>query len=237
MSGMYCPVDGDEFQEGVTRCPEHDVELVEDQPVFEDRLSWIDRFNDRSAVRLSFLVFVAAAIVYALSGFVTALLYLLIQHWDWEAIDNVQVFQQVQSASFPVGIAALGALAGALLLRTYLFLSETGVAAAGSEPAKAETLWDGSVPAALMRLLFALSVVFALLWAGTGIATSRDQVEYQASFGGFGGDAEPPSDAFVTMATVNTAAYTGGVATLAIMGAGLMARTHARGRRRSDSIA
>ena len=29
---MYCPVDGDEFVEGVTRCPEHDVDLVEEPP-------------------------------------------------------------------------------------------------------------------------------------------------------------------------------------------------------------
>lgn len=131
-SGMYCPVDGDEFQEGVTRCPEHDVQLVEDQPVLQERLSWIDRFNDRTAVRLSFLVLAASALVYALSGFVTALLYLLIQHLGWEAIDTVQVFQQVQSAAFPVGLAALGTLAGALLLRTYPLVSETGVIAAGS---------------------------------------------------------------------------------------------------------
>lgn len=86
----------------------------------------------------------------------------------------------------------------------------------------------------LIRLLFALTVVFALLWAGTGIATSREQVEYRSSFG-FGSDAESPSDSFITLATVNTAAYTGGVASLAIMGAGLIARTHERGRRRSDS--
>lgn len=32
---MYCPVDGAEYREGITRCPEHDVDLV-DEPLEPD---------------------------------------------------------------------------------------------------------------------------------------------------------------------------------------------------------
>jgi hypothetical protein len=52
---MYCPIDGDEFRERVTRCPEHGVDLVEEPPDLEKPISWIARFNDRAAVRLSFV--------------------------------------------------------------------------------------------------------------------------------------------------------------------------------------
>lgn len=202
---MYCPIDGDEFREGITRCPEHNVDLVEELPDLEEPASWIDRFNDRTAVRLSFLVLLLAAVIYAIAGFITAGIYLMTQLQHWKTIETAQVFNQVQAAAFPVGIAAFGALAGALLLRTYLLFSDGASVSSSSDE---ESSVPGPIPGAIMRLLFALTVVFALLWAGTGIATSRDQVENSASFR-FGGAPEEPDDSFITLLTLNHVGYTG----------------------------
>lgn len=227
---MYCPIDGDEFREGITRCPEHGVDLVEEPPDLEEPASWIDRFNDRTAVHLSFVVLLLAAVIYAIAGFITAGIYLMTQLQHWKAIETAQVFNQVQAAAFPVGLAAFGALAGALLLRTYLLFSDRASVSSSSDEESA----PGPIPGTIMRLLFALTVVFALLWAGTGIATSRDQVESSASFG-FGGTPEEPDDSFITLLTLNHVGYTGAVASLAIMGAGLILRTHQRGRRGTET--
>lgn len=105
-SDMYCPVCGDEFREGFTRCPEHDVELVDEPPELEEPVSiwerFIDRerFDDRKVMRVAFIVLLVAAAAYALSGFIAATLLALIQLRDWESFDAVQLFQNVQSAFF-----------------------------------------------------------------------------------------------------------------------------------------
>ena len=228
---MFCPVDGDEFVEGITRCPEHHVELVEEPPELEESLSWIDRFNDRTGVRIAFLVFVIAAVVYALSGFTTALIYLTSELQDERTFETAQIFQEVQSATFPVAIATLGILAGALLLRGYLLMDKRASMRIGPDQAIEEQEGEGPISPGLMRVFFTLTVMFALLWAATGIATSKEQAEYSTPFG-VGSD-EEPIDTFILLVALNHGAYTGGVTCLAIMGAGLIARTHRRGQNRS----
>jgi hypothetical protein len=228
---MFCPIDGDEFLEGVTRCPEHDVELVEDPPELSERLSWVERFNDRVAVRFAFVIFLVSAVTYGISGAAAGIVYLLLDanNFGEDAFNTVNRLQQVQSLAFPLAIASLGVLLGALVLRTYL-----GHSAGTSE--RNETATDapepaaGPIPQAVMRLLFALTVVFALLWAGTDIATSREQIRSGPAFG-FGRDQKSPDDSYVALVSLNLVAYVCGVSSLAIMGAGLMARAYDRGRR------
>jgi hypothetical protein len=69
------------------------------------------------------------------------------------------------------------------------------------------------------------------LWAGTGIATSEDRARYTTAITTFGvgdGDEEEPDETFLDLLSLHYAAYAGGVGCLAIMGAGLIARTYRR---------
>lgn len=88
----------------------------------------------------------------------------------------------------------------------------------------------GPISPGLMRLLFALTVAFALLWAGTGIAISRQRVENTQVIG-LPGEQRKPDDTQVTLGMLNYAAYSGAAACLAIMGAGLIVGVHQRFRR------
>ncbi|MFN2526357.1 MAG: hypothetical protein ABR505_08860 [Actinomycetota bacterium] len=230
---MYCPIDGEEFREGITRCPEHGVELEEEPPEIEELLSFLDRFNDRIIMRITFVVLLAAAFVYAVSGATVAFLYLMIQFRDWEADSAAFSLQQIQSAAFPIGIAALGGMVGAVILRIYLRHPERrSEDARASDSERDPDRSFGPISPTVMRLLFALTVLFALLWAGTGIATSKEQVELTHAFGNVAGERPEPSDTYLTLAALNYAGYTGGVAALAIMGAGLIAGTHERPHRK-----
>lgn len=233
---MYCPVDGAEFREGTTRCPEHDVDLVDEPPDLGEPLSWVERFTDRTAVRLSFLVFLIAAVVYALAGVVSALIVLMVQLRQWRATEPATVLYEVQSAAFPVAVAGFGALAGALVLRTYLVLSQRQRVDSEEPPVSDDgtTSTAGPIPSVIMRLLFALTIVFSLMWAVTGIATSRQQAEYSSSFA-FGGVEDKPGESYITLQALNYVGYSGGVTSLAIMGAGLVLQAHERGRRREGS--
>ena len=224
---MYCPVCGDEYVEGVTRCPEHDIDLVSEPPELDESLSWLDRFNDRVILRITFIVFVVAALVYAISGAATAVLYHFIQGGGQDdSFEKAQLAQQIQTAAFPVALAALGILVGALLLRTYISVdgkSQTfGVDGSPGGVALLNPLGHG-----LMRFLFALSVVFTLLWAVTGIASSQEQIE-RTSVRISTEVGEEPADAYLLLLTLNLIGYVGGVASLAIMGAGLMVGAHRR---------
>lgn len=145
---MYCPVCGDEYREGITRCPEHDVELVEEPPELEEAPSWLDRFNDRIALRVTFIILVISGVVYALSGFVTGALFGLAEFQNSQSADMIRVLQPVQSAFWSIGKASLGVLAGAVLLRGYLSLSR------GSERALSDderSLGPGSVGGPSLR--------------------------------------------------------------------------------------
>jgi hypothetical protein len=153
---MYCPICGDEYREGITRCPEHDVELVAEPPELEETASFLERLDERIAIRAVFIALLVATVIYALSGIVTSTFFALIQLADWEGgFDSAVLSQNIQSGAFAVGVGALGCLAGAVLLRAYLAMSGMGepdVTAAGSPDSGAPA---GGIGAAIMRLLFA----------------------------------------------------------------------------------
>lgn len=221
---MYCPVDGDEFVEGITRCPEHDVDLVEEPPdLDEDVVRLADYLTEHATLRLALIVLVAAAIIYALSGVVVGALYGLSEAVGWFAPLNVA--SAVQFAARPVALAALGIIVGAVLLRAYTTMRDGSGAGSPSE---------ASSPAdALSRLLYTLLIVFTILWAATGIATARQTAEVEGlRFLGPGFEEERPSDTIILLNAIHYAAYNGGAACLVIMGGRLIVRWH--GRMRSD---
>lgn len=220
---MYCPICGDEFRDGITRCSEHDVDLVEEPPFVEEPPP---RWNDRVAVRVVFVIFLIAAVTYGISGFISGTIFAMVQLREW-SYENAQLFDGVQSAMFPVALAAFGVLAGAALLRIY---TGTGTPARvlterADLPGSIST--GGPIGLVLMRVLFALTVLFALLWAGTRVAMSGDHAEFMTRFGtptGF----EEPGDTFATLLALNYGAYSAGVACLTIMGAGVLVGIHQR---------
>lgn len=222
----YCPICGDEYIDGVTRCPEHDVELVDEPPELDQEPSWVDRVDHRGLLKITFIVFLLAALVYAVSGAVSAVLLGLLYFQRSSNNEMAAVFGQVQSAAFPVAISCLGILAAALLLRVYLVSSETYMSPSASVNRSNRSGVLDSLGPQMMRLLLALTIMFALLWAGTGIATSQQRAESRAN--AFPPAQRPEDDAQVILFTLNYAAYTGGVACLAIMGAGLMMRAYSR---------
>src|SRR5688572_16141242 len=123
---MYCPVDGDEFVAGVTRCPEHDVELVEEPPELGDdgAGTLVDYFSEKMTLRTARRVLVGAAVVYAVSGVVTSVLFGLAQSQRHDVFNVINIVSAAQTAGRVVALAALGVMAGTLLLRAYTWLNQ-----------------------------------------------------------------------------------------------------------------
>jgi len=212
----YCPVDGDEYLDSVTRCPDHDVELVDEEPNLPEAMSWVERLNDRLAMRVAFILFFLAATVYAVAGTVAGLL-IALDPLKQSHFERSFQFSTIQEAAFPLAIAALGVMIAALALRGYLEPGELRVTADADEMKRPST---GEGP---MRLLFALVVVFALLWAGTSIAISRERSGPQELF-----QEEQANDTYITLSALNYSAYSVGTSCLAIMGASLIMRAYRR---------
>lgn len=226
---MYCPVCGDEFREGFTRCPEHDVELVEepvDIEAEEREFPHLPALDERFGIRVAFGVLLASAIVYAL----TTLIYNLASVWAlWLRTDPTDPFgwQHIRAAAFSLGLGSFGVLAGAVLLRTYQRISRGYPAprakAAFDEP---ESKWVARLTGAgFMRLLLALVGVFALVWFVTGVVTQNEVVRYQLSFP-IQSDLPTPSRGLISMVALHDVTFDGGIAAFALMAAALMVRTH-----------
>ncbi|MFN2588561.1 MAG: hypothetical protein ABR613_10660 [Actinomycetota bacterium] len=212
-------MDGDEYREGITRCPEHDVDLVEEPPEPDEDegplLGWPD---DRAAVRLAFLVLIAAGAVYAVSGVVFGVLLWFPSVRESGEATALRLAQAVNAGAWAIGMAALGALGGAVLVKTYALLrGRSRLEHPATEPA----------PGAAMRLLFGLVIVFSVLWAVTGVATSWENAELSTGFYRSQGP-DDPSDAFVALVAVNSAAYACAVGSFAVMAAALARRVYAR---------
>ena len=218
---MYCPVDGIEYREGITRCPEHDVDLVAEPPDVEDDPPGLwERLDGGAAARVAFAVAVVSALLYAVSGIVLNAWYSLAFTREWRSFLFGQVTQFVQAGAFSVALGALGCLAAGVLLRGYQRLS------AAPAPLPAVTERAEGWTARAMPVLFALVAGFAVLWAVTGIATAWDSARLSVST--FGTEPADAGDGYINLAALNNAAYTCGLASLAVMGAETLRRAHAR---------
>lgn len=118
---MYCPVDGTEWRDGIVRCPEHDVDLV-DEPPEEDE----EPPRPSPAARLD-AVAGPASVVVALAGIVYGAAGALSSLWNvlegdaglLGATSSVTAFVFAQSAAWAIGLGAFGCLAAAVLAKTY----------------------------------------------------------------------------------------------------------------------
>lgn len=219
---MYCPIDGDEFVEGVTRCPEHDVDLVEEPPQVDtdDVRALVDYFKEQLSLRTARRFLFAGAVLYAVGGSITSVLYGLAQIQGGDSFDLFNVVSTAQAVGRVVALAALGVMTGTLLLRAYTWLSqEDRRSATGGEPSPA----DG-----LTRLFLALLVVFTILWAVTGVATAGDTADFQTGMVTFGGQEEEPSKTFVRLTAIHYASYNVAAACLVIMAGRLIVLWHRR---------
>lgn len=218
---MYCPVDGIEYREGVTRCPEHDVDLVPDPPdVAPAPPSFWQRLDAESAARAAFAAVVGAGVVYAAAGVVVNVMFPILVRRDSAGYDWLQYVHSANQAAWSVGVAALGALAAGVLVRVYSRLSSRPAPADSESPPLG---WDR-----LMSVLFTLVVLFAAIWVATGVATAQESARLTANPFALSSEQEMPSDTMLDLFALHYASFACGVGSLAIMGALVLRRAHAR---------
>ena len=221
---MYCPVDGDEFREGITRCPEHDVALVDEPPEPAGPPASLPAFDERFGMRAALLVLVAGAIAYAGFGFAqdAGVAWAYIRDGNPPDLSWSEAFQ---SAGFSLALGAGLVLAGAVAYRAYQRLSG-GPLPAATRQSEVEGAWANRITGrTAMRLLLGLVVLFSLVWMVAGIATSHEIGEYRAGPFAFS-DAEPPSDTTIALFSLRDAAFVCGVGSFGIMAAAVMMRAH-----------
>jgi hypothetical protein len=225
----YCPVDGDEYREGIERCLVHDVDLVDDPPEVERTARWFDRLNSRAWVRVAFWIMVVASLLYAVFGAIASLLFAsAIAGGD--TFTAPEALAKLSQAAFPVALGAFGVIAAAALTRTY----SEGIRPT-TEAERPEDAARNRLRREVMRVLFALTVVFTLMWVVTGVLTTTTQTD--SAFGvllQLG--AEKPDDWLITLFNLNTLSYYGGVACFAIMGATLLLAAYDRISTRNDAL-
>lgn len=237
---MYCPVDGVEWREGITHCPEHHVDLVEDPPegyedqYSEDEVTVLDRAGLEGLAGYAAVVVFVAAVVYAVAGVVSAGWVALAAAKEWYEPGPYEIVRFVVDGSRAVAVGGLGCIAAGVLGRAWVRLAGPPGPASNSSASEVEGAGGGlEGPSGwAISLLTSLAVVFAIVWGATGVAVSWDTLAVQReSFSPFGPD--DPSDTFLTLTAINNAAYYCAVAALASMGALVMARGYRRiGRRR-----
>src|SRR3712207_2814037 len=120
---MYCPVDGMEYREGIARCPQHDVDLVDDPPDVVESEPWLDRVALEGLPGWAAIVVALAGIVYAISGAAVNLWTALATSREWVETGALTALRFAHSTSWAVGLGAFGCLAAAVLGRTYVRLT------------------------------------------------------------------------------------------------------------------
>jgi hypothetical protein len=224
---MYCPVDGTEWREGITRCPEHDVDLVDDPPEPEgprpsSPSAWVDALAGPASV-----VVALAGIVYAAAGAASSL-------WGIVTDDvtgpvgpsGVTVIDFAQSAAWAVGIGAFGCLAAAVLSRAYPRLRAAPVTPAyedededdedDGDPEPREGDW-------FMTAVSTVTICFALAWIVLALVTAWETRGMEE--GVFFSD---PQEDLARLYAYQRAAAASTLGSIAVMGSLLMARAHDR---------
>ena len=199
----YCPNCGAEYLEGIERCVDCDVELVDEPVEIDEPLGWVDRFSGTVVLRILLIVLSVAGVIYAASGIVTAVLYLFLEDAPGDLFETIRNLTEIQMAAFRVGLACLGVLAGAVLLKRY------------GEPSSMSPLRSATTT---VRILFWTAVIFATIWAVAGVMTSRVQTEQSFRSVQFSeGEQDEPSDWEFTLLMLQYAAFVAGSAAFAIM--------------------
>lgn len=219
---MYCPVDGMEYREGITRCPQHDVDLVDEPPDIDEEPSWLETLGADDAMRRGFRVVAWAAVVYAVCGVLVSGWFALAQRQRWTPGSFLDLLIFGSGAARTVLLASVACMAAAVLVRTFARL---GSRAPATEPvAEHDPDLEGAM-AWVVPLLTALVVVFAAVWAVTGVVVAWDEADAGAAgLAQFVGSSAP----FTNVMALHKAAYACGLGALVILGALLMGRAYDR---------
>lgn len=219
---MYCPVDGIDWREGITRCPEHDVDLVEEPPEIEEAPWRLGGFTGDAAMRAGVRVVGWAAVFYAVSGVLVAGWFALAQQRAWTETSVLDGLQFAHEASTKVALGTLVLIVAAVLGRTF---SRLGSPAAPTAESTEDEPPPSGADAWIVTLLTSFVVVFVFVWVVTGVAVSWQEVELGTSFGQF---PTAPSKTYVNLSALHNAAYACGLGALVTLGALLMARAYDR---------
>ena len=219
---MYCPVDGMEYREGITRCPQHDVDLVPEPPDLDDDEPWLDRIGLEGLAGWASVVLALAGIVYAVAGTIYSVWTALGS--DAEVLEStpVETVLFAQSASWAIGLGAFGCLAALVLARAYVRLQERPAPRDDDEEDEDDDLPPES-GGSFMPVISTLTICFAVLWIGLAIA-----VAWKTRSLGNGLVFESSDNGLGRLFAYQSAAATCTVGSLAVMGSLLMARAHDR---------
>ena len=224
---MYCPVDGMEYREGITRCPEHDVPLVDEPPEAEPRPSVFDRFRGEGPAGIAAIVLALAGIVYAVTGVVSGAWATLAQRREWLRTTPIDAVDFLQSAAWSIGLGALGCLGAAVLARVYLRLV---AAVPAGEPGDEDEEEDFEPPSGawFMPLLSTLVDCFAAVWVAVSLWIAWETATTPAPGVVFQPTPTGDDDLLLDLFAFQSAAFACLVGSIATMGALLMARAHDR---------
>lgn len=223
---MYCPVDGDEFRESITRCPEHDIDLVAEPPDLdkdEELATFAAELRSIGWMRTAFWIAIAGAVLYGVLSAIYGVFYVLLNLQVVHMGDSLQALFAGSLVGKSVALGGLAALAGGVMYRGYAWLRAPGGnpgAIVGHQP-------EGSERGVLSQTVFTTFLIFAGLWAATGIAVSKAQARFEFQAGAMmQGNAQPVSDAMINVYAVHYGCYVVALALFASMAAGLMLRAH-----------
>lgn len=202
----YCPNCGAEYHDHIEICADCHVPLVEDPPEpAEPEVGLLVRLTPMKLLRAVFVALVVVASVYAISAVASAIIFTTTEDTTTRGFfDLATTLSEVQTAALRVGIALIGVLGGATLIRRF---DDRSVA--HSTPAS---------PSAATRVLFWLFVLFTVIWTVTGVMSSELQVEntYRPAVA-FPEDDAGPSDFDITVAMVEYASYVVAASSFAVL--------------------
>lgn len=224
---MYCPVDGIEWREGITRCPEHDVELVDEPPEVEEEPSLLKGFSSDGAMRAGVRVVGWAAVLYAVSGILVSGWFALARQRRWTETSVLDALQLAHEASTKVALGTLGLIAAAVLGRTFIRLGAPTATQPAGPAGDDEGMPPSGAEAWVVTLLTSLVIVFVVVWVASAVAVSWEEAQFVTSFGR-PGPTSPPSQTYVNLSALQGASYACGLGALVTLGALLMARAYDR---------